>query len=126
MVGVANLSKYLDSRDKNGNRVGDWATAAGKSQASCRFCNIVISFKKGKMNLLQHSESKKHLKSRGEGTAEAQRSVADLFNAQEDVKEAEDIKEKARKLEILIVASLARHQISLDFVECLTPLLKLA
>ena len=125
MVGVANLSKYLDSRDKNGNRVGDWATAAGKSQASCRFCNIVISFKKGKMNLLQHSESKKHLKSRGEGTAEAQRSVADLFNAQEDVnKEAEDIKEKARKLEILIVASLARHQISLDFVECLTPLLK--
>ena len=116
MVGVSNLTKYRDEVDKNGNRVGDWAVEVDKGQTKCKFCNIVISFKKGKTNLIQHSETRKHVKS--SSVTNPPQSVADMFRAQAEGEEKEkNSKDMARKLEIQIVAGLARHQISLEFVD---------
>ena len=85
----------------------------------------IASFAKGKSNLTQHSESAKHIRASTSSTAGSQRSVRDLIMEQEDVGlEEQNIKSQARLLEIQLVACLARHQITLDFVDCLVPILK--
>ena len=66
MVGVSNLTNYIESKDKYLSRVGDWAVQAGKGKGTCRFCNITVSYSSGKKDLLQHSESKKHIKAEEE------------------------------------------------------------
>ena len=127
MVGVSHLKGYLDLKDKNGLRIGDWALEDAKGKARCRFCSTAVTFAKGKKMLLKHSETLKHIKASGGSSASvaSQKTLEDMFNAQEATNhEQEAAKIKAKKLEIQIVAALSRHQISLNVVECLIPILK--
>ena len=126
MVGVAYLKNYLCAKDKNGRNVGDWAVEVEKGKAKCRLCSTVISFKNGKRGLLQHSETNLHIKAIGasDTSAARQRSVGDMLKAQIDANVEDPAKAGAKKLEIQIVAALSRHQVSLNLVECLVPILK--
>ena len=58
------LSTYLDARDKNGIRVGDWAEQVKVGVALCKTCvpRSEINFGKGKRELTNHSETLKHIK----------------------------------------------------------------
>ena len=127
MVGVSNLKNYLEARDKNGSRVGDWALQSGKGKAKCRFCNITVSYAAGKKGLHQHSESQKHKKAAEAASLSKQVSVGEMFKAKEAEdtdRENEAVKQRARKLEIQLVGALSRHQIPYEFVDCLVPILK--
>ena len=62
MPGAAQLSNYVDIKDKYGVRVGDWAVQAKPGMVRCQVCpNAVFSFSKGKEKLIRHSENQKHL-----------------------------------------------------------------
>ena len=125
MVGSSNLGKYLTEKDKNGSSVADWALQSGKGIASCRFCNITVSYVTGKKGLLQHSATLKHIKAANAASLSKQVSVEDMFKAQEDIDHGkEEVKQRARKLEIQLVGALSRHQIPYEFVDCLVPILK--
>ena len=121
------MGKHLDSKDKNGRRVGDWAVQVAKGKAKCTVCECTVNFQANKKMLFQHSESSKHIKASGGNTTAvaSQKSVAELFQAQEGAsEEAETVKKKAEQLGIKLVAALSRHQISLRVVDCIVPILK--
>ena len=85
MVGVSNLTNYIESKDKNLSRVGDWAVQAGNGQATCRFCNITVNYSSGKKGLIQHSESKKHIKAASAASSSKQVSVEEMFRETENI-----------------------------------------
>ena len=126
MVGVSNLDKYLDDKDKNGRRIGDWASQAGKGKAKCSKCDDVVNFNASRKMLFQHSETSKHVKNAGDkNSAAKQRSIAELFGDQQyATEEEEDTKKQAELLEIKLVSALYRHQITPHFLDCLVPILK--
>ena len=54
---------WLSQTDSNGQRIGEWCNKASDGYSGiCKFCKTQIKCdNKGKMNLLQHSSSKKHV-----------------------------------------------------------------
>ena len=118
------MDKYFHQKDKNGNVVSDWAEQVGKGKAKCKFCNVVVSFQSSKKGLFQHSETSKHIKNSNvsDGT---QKSVAELFKEKEgSMSDHEVAKEQAQHLEVKLIASMYRHQITPHFFDCLVPILK--
>ena len=123
MVGSRNVDKYKDISDKNGEKVGRWSIQLGPGVACCKFCpNTSINFSKGKLALIQHSETKKHLTN-----------SADKVDNQPGIKEAlaltteedkEETSKKARDLEITLVQMLSRHCVPAVVAECITALMK--
>ena len=119
-----NLEIYKDVSDKNGVKVGSWAIQKDSGLASCKLCPLAtINFSRGKVNLTQHSEGKKHKlatesNQRGEGSRQPDIREA-LGEAQDD-----DIKIKAREFENHMVQACARHDVPPGVVECLTEVVK--
>ena len=60
MPGASNLTNYLESQDKFGVKVKDWAVQTGKGMASCHICDRTVGFSKGKEHLIRHSENIVH------------------------------------------------------------------
>ena len=59
---AANLTSYLDSKDKHDVLVSSWAVAYQPGIAKCKHCQCDVSFKEGARGLTKHSETKKHRK----------------------------------------------------------------
>ena len=59
-----NLSTLVDHCDKFGVKIGSWAVETSQGYFKCQICtpSKILSFKKGKKDLLQHSESERHRK----------------------------------------------------------------
>ena len=55
------LSTYVNETDKNGDKIGTWAEDGPESKARCKLClGTQINFLTGKIEFMQHSETKKH------------------------------------------------------------------
>ena len=117
-----NLTKYLDDKDKYGEKIKDWAEQVGQGEFKCRIClpEKVLSFKQGRSELFKHSESDKHRKALSslKSSTQTQPTLVDFITVDDD-----DSK-KAKEFEIAIIAMLARHDIPVTFVDCLVPTLK--
>jgi hypothetical protein len=124
MTRSKNLGIYLQAKDKNCVRIGDWATQVQPGVASCKTCvpHSTINFGKGKKELTNHSETLKH-----------QRSAKIKQSKQPDIEEAlsagrnsemEELVRKTRDLEISLTQFLSRHSIPPRIAECLTEILK--
>ena len=115
------LTKYIDEKNKFGETVGEWAEQVSKGLAKCKVCESHINFQKGKLELIRHSEAKKHQEAKIRNkNKKHQRNLFDFIeNSNED-----RIKCKARDLEIAIVALLSNHQIPPTLAECLISILK--
>ena len=122
MPGAAYLTKYVNIRDKNGVRVGDWAKQAEKGYATCTVCvpEKKIKFEKGSLELTRHSEREVHIKNSSKGTSNNNKSI---FNFIAD-KEEDKIKSQAQDLEIILTTFMSRHSIPPELATCLTTLLK--
>lgn len=124
MPGAAYVTKYLDIRDKNGVRVGDWATQppGTKGYVICQVCvpQKHIKFEKGSLDLLRHSERKSHIDCAVAKNKSSQPTLQSFVNEKKDDK----ILEQARDLEIMLVSFLSRHGIPPTLADCLTGVLK--
>ena len=61
---AANISKFINLKDKNGVCVGEWATQIGAGVVLCNVCipKCQVKFVNGKKALTNHSESVKPYK----------------------------------------------------------------
>ena len=121
MPGAYWLSKYVDEKDKFGEKVGDWAQQVSQGLAKCKVCESYIKFHKGKLELIRHSETKKHQEAKTRiKNKKHQRNLFDFI----ENSDANRIKCQARDLEIAIVALLSNHQVPPTLAECLITILK--
>ena len=61
---ASKLSNFLTLADKNNVMVGSWAEETGKlGYARCKFCSTEVKFIAGSLELIKHSERKKHINS---------------------------------------------------------------
>ena len=121
---ATNLKSYLEKKDKNGVRIGDWAVQGNPSKAICTVCvpRRTIDFKKGCAELFKHSESVVHVHNI-DGTITSKKSqptIEEFTNG----KEKDALKSKAKDLEIALVTFLSRHGVSPNQAECLIKILK--
>ena len=119
---AADLSRYLDEKDKNGSRVGDWASSPSSGIFVCKFCTPQkpLSFKAGgKYDLFKHSESAKHIKNVPKVSNQA--SIKDMF---EKTTVDSEIDEKVLDFEAAFVMVGSSHGIPTAVMDCLTETLK--
>ena len=117
------LSSYLDKKDKNGVRIGDWAEQGNPSKAVCSVCvpRRTIDFKKGVGDLYKHSESAVHIMNKSTATIKKSQPTINTFILG---KEKDAIKSKSKDLEIALVTFLSRHGVTSQQAECLMKILK--
>ena len=110
------LSSYDDKKDKNGVKVSSWAEQVMPGIALCKTCvpNRRISFKKGKGDLFNHSESDVHVKSMKGDVAKP--GGIDFFLEGHHNEADSDVKKQANYLEIAVVTFLSRHQLGPNHV----------
>ena len=118
------LSSYEDKKDKNGVKVSTWAEQVMPGIAVCKTCvpNRRISFKKGKGDLFNHSESDVHVKSIKGDVAKP--GGMDLFLEGHRNEVENDVKKQANDLEIAVVTFLSRHSVPPGEAECLMKIMK--
>lgn len=123
MVGCSYINKYLDERDANNVRIGDWAEQGGqKGVAICKVCvpRRTISFKShGAKDLIKHSMSDLH-KNCAKAAKSQQASLTNFFQNDEHDKLQKEIK----SLEIALLSFMGRHGIPTTLSDCLNCLLK--
>ena len=118
-----NLSTLVDHCDKFGVKIGSWAVETSPGYFKCQICtpSKILSFKKGKKDLLQHSESERHQKlATSNNNNSKQPSLLETLQK----KKSDDTVEKAKDLENAIVLMVSRHGIQHAFVDCLVNTLK--
>ena len=61
---AANISKFINLKDKNGVCIGEWAKQIEPGVVLCNVCipKCQVKFVSGKKGLTNHSESAKHVK----------------------------------------------------------------
>ena len=120
MPGASYLTKYLDLRDKNGVRVGDWATQAPgtKGYAVCQVClpQKIVKFEKGSTELLKHSERKCHIDAAASRAKSTQKTLSSFITEKADDK----ILDQARDLEIILVTWSRSSHVTESRPSCLT------
>ena len=100
MVGARNLNAYLETKDRNNVKVGDWAVALESGVAGCKVCpKTSLNFSKGKLQLTQHSESKKHVKN-FKNKPKNQPSIKEVIEAADNDEKQLDLKNKTKIFEI--------------------------
>ena len=124
MPGASYVTKYLDLRDKNGVRVGDWATQppGAKGYVICRVCvpEKHIKFTKGSLDLFRHSERNCHIECAAAAAKSKQKTLSNFIT-----EKAEDkVLKQARDLEIILVSFLSSHGVPPNISDCLTALMK--
>ena len=126
MPGCAYLTKYLDFRNENKVRVGDWAEQTEqKGVAKCTVCGpgTTISFKsKGAKDLTNHSMRRCHIEAAA-AAAKEKGKQAKLTNFLQSA-ENEKFKKDVQDLEIALVVHDAEHDVPHTHANCLTRLLK--
>ena len=126
MGGAKNLSVYLKEKDKNNCKIGDWARQLEPGVAGCKVCpKASLNFSKGKVNLTQHSETKKHIKNFGSvNQQQLQPSIKDIIEAaNQDEKELE-LKHRTKDFEIGLAQFLSRHNIPPSISSCLVDIMQ--
>ena len=80
------LSSWVEDKDKNGDRIGDWAHQVTPGHFQCKLCvpSKTLSFKKGKGDLLKHAESEKHKACRTANKAKSQQTLGEMLATRED------------------------------------------
>ena len=122
MPGCSYLTKFIDERDANQVRIGDWAEQGAKGLATCKVCvpRRTINFKShGAKDLKAHSMSEFH-KNCAKAAKAQQVSLTDFFPNEEHDKLQKEIK----SLEIALLCFEARHGVPPAQSGCLTGLLK--
>ena len=121
---ASNLNPYLDCRDKNGVRIGDWATQVNPGFAACSSCvpSCTVKFEKGKLELTKHSETVKHIRN-AKLKMKTQPLIKKALTASQDI-EKEAFDDQVKDLEIILVHFLSRHHIPPANAECLVNLLR--
>lgn len=115
-----NLSAYSGCRDKYGVRVGAWAVQKAPGVAGCQICpGAMLTFNRGKSNLIQHSETKKHRNAQPSTEKNNQPDIRDALREEEG-----EVKSKARDFEIALVQALGRHDVPCRVVECVAGVVK--
>ena len=112
------LNRYVDDKDKNGSRIGDWAASAGNGLFVCKVCDPSrkLSFKSGgKFDLFKHSESVKHIKCVNNDDGKTQ-TVKDLFKLQK----LDEVDVKVLELETAFVLAATSHGVPTAVIDCLT------
>ena len=124
MVGARNLNAYLETKDRNNVKVGDWAVALESGVAGCKVCpKTSLNFSKGKLKLTQHSESKKHVKN-FKNNPKKQPSIKEVIEAAVNDEKQLDLKNKTKNFEIGLAQFLSRHNIAPSLSTCLVNILK--
>ena len=119
-----NLTNYSGSKDKFGVEVGSWAVAKSPGVAECKLCpGTLLSFNKGKANLIQHSETKKHRSAQTNTGNQGQPDIRDALREKGNDVEVER-KARASDFEIALVQSCARHDVPARVVECIIDVVK--
>ena len=121
----ANLDQYLSEPDRNGGFISDWAVQSSKGVAECSICSkplqpCHVSFKKGKLDLLRHSESKKHKERSKMKKINNQPTLGDFLQ----VKDKDKVTNDTQELEISLIQFLSNHNIPPRNAECLVTILK--
>ena len=128
MPGAAQLAKYVDVKDKHGNKVGDWAVQVEPRIVSCQVCpRSVFSFSKGKEPLIRHSENQTHqdnLKSEKKGNQLSIREVFGQVRADAEENGNKKVEVQSQDLEIALGILFARHSIPHSVADCLKETLK--
>ena len=126
MVGARKLDPYREINDKNNRKIGDWAFQIESGIAGCHICpNTRISFLKGKSMLLQHSESKKHVRNvanKSNPNVQQQSIKAAFENIVSNEKE-EELTRDTRTFEIGLAQFISRHNIAPTICSCLVGIL---
>lgn len=120
-----NLSRFVNDKDDNDDRIGDWCEQVGKGLFMCKWCEPKkeLSFKPGKVELLKHARREKHKESRpaSQGLPKVTAvTVKEMFNNNVE----NDVKVKAENLAITLATLFARHDVPFSFADCLTQTLK--
>ena len=86
-----NLSTYSECRDKFGVRVGAWAVQKAPGEAECKICpGSKLTFNRGKTNLIQHSETKKHRNAQTNTEKNSQPDIRDALRQEDEGEVKED------------------------------------
>ena len=125
MPGSINVTKYLDAKDKHGVCVGVWAKQVQPGIVLCKTCvpESKINFSKGKLELLRHSETAKHIKN-AKANQQNQPVIASALKGIEEDKETAELTAKAKDLEIALTLCMSRHNIPPTISDCVTNMLK--
>ena len=123
-MGATDLSRYEHEKDKNGEKVGNWAIQVDKGFFACKVCDPSkkLNFKSGKKDLLKHSETEKHVKNAQAAAKDShqQATIKDMWNK----KSNDDLDEKVIEFEAAFVMAAASHGVPTTVVECFTELLE--
>ena len=118
-----NLKNYENETDKNGVKISEWAIQTSPGFFKCKYCipSKILSFEKGKQELIKHAEREKHIKSYSEAMKSKthQPTIQGLF-----AKEGDEIKKQVSDLEIALALIFSRHNIQFKFINCLVDILK--
>ena len=117
-----NLGKWVDDKDDNKDRIGDWCEQAGPGLFNCTWCNTFKkSFKNGKCELIKHANSAKHKSNRPSASALPQPTLPGMFNKDKD---EDDTKLQAENLAIALTLFFGRHDFPFEIAGCITEILK--
>ena len=103
MMVCTNIDKFVNEKDANDDRIGDWCQQVGKGLFTCKWCvpRKELSFKQGKVEVLKHARRDKHKESRPSPDHFLQATLPDIFNNERD-----EAKVKADNLAVALTSLL--------------------